>query len=174
MTIRSFGRSKGLVYALLAAFAVFMMPMGLAAKEPNSGALSGFVYAKDVKTPVAGAVVKIRNLADMKEIASTPTDANGMYTISGIPEGRYMLGVTSVKDDFNLDYALYVKAGELGKLSISLAPGAGGGGSQESGETAAKKKGFFSSVAGRVLIVAAVGVGLYFLIIPNNEASPIR
>ncbi|MGZ5555510.1 MAG: hypothetical protein ACXW3H_07160, partial [Candidatus Aminicenantales bacterium] len=91
------------------------------------------------------------------------------------PEGRYMLGVTSVKDDFNLDYALYVKAGELGKLSISLAPGAGGGGgSQESGETAAKKKGFFSSVAGRVLIVAVVGVGLYFLVVPNNEASPIR
>ncbi len=175
MTIRSFGRSSWLVYVLLAAFVVFMIPMGLAAKEPNSGALSGFVYAKDVKTPVAGAVVKIRNLADMKEIASTPTDANGMYTISGIPEGRYMLGVTSVKDDFNLDYALYVKAGELGKLSISLAPGAGGGGGgQEAGETAAKKKGFFSSVAGRLLIVAAVGVGLYFLIVPNNEASPIR
>ncbi len=172
MIIKSFGRSKGLVYALLAAFAVFMMPTGLAATEPNSGALSGFIYAKDVKTPVTGAVVKIRNLADMKEMASLPTDANGMYTISGIPEGRYILGVTSVKDDFNLDYALYVKAGELGKLSISLASGAGGG--QESGEAAAKKKGFFSSVAGRVLIVAAVGVGLYFLIVPNNEASPIR
>jgi hypothetical protein len=174
MTIKSFGRSSWLVYVLLAAFVVFMIPMGLPANEPNSGALSGFVYAKDVKTPVAGAVVKIRNLVDMKELASLPTDANGMYTISGIPEGRYMLGVTSVKDDFNLDYALYVKAGELGKLSISLAPGAGGGGSQESGETAAKKKGFFSSVAGRLLIVAAVGVGLYFLIVPNNEASPIR
>ena len=56
MTIRSFGRSSWLVYVLLAAFVVFMIPMGFAATEPNSGALSGFVYAKDVKTPVAGAV----------------------------------------------------------------------------------------------------------------------
>jgi hypothetical protein len=161
---------------VLAAFAVFAMPVGLAAKSPApaaaSASLSGFIYAKDVKTPVAGAVVKIRNLGDMKEMASLPTDANGMYTIKDIPEGRYLLGVTSVKDDFNFDYSLYVKAGELGKLSISLAPGTESG--QEAGEAATKKKGFFSSVAGRVLIVAAVGVGLYFLIVPHNEASPIR
>ncbi len=56
-----------------------------------------------------------------------PTDANGMYSIAGIPEGRYVVGVSSAKTDFNLDYALYVKAGELGKLSVSLAPGAGPG-----------------------------------------------
>jgi hypothetical protein len=168
-------RSRCVVYFALAAFSVFVLPVGLPAKSAApaaaNGSLSGFIYAKDVKTPVRGAVVKIRNLADMKEMASLPTDANGMYAITGIPEGRYMLGVTSVKDDFNLDYALYVKAGELGKLSISLAPGAGG---QTSGEAATKKKGFFSSVAGRVLIVAAVGVGLYFLIVPHEEASPIR
>jgi hypothetical protein len=153
-----------------------MTPTGLAAKgpvpAPGGGSLAGFIYAKDVKTPVAGAVVKIRNLSDMKELASQPTDANGMYTISGIPEGRYMLGVTSAKDDFNLDYALYVKAGELGKLSISLAPGVGAG--QEAGEAATKKKGFFRSVAGRVLIIAAVGVGLYFVIAGHDEASPIK
>jgi hypothetical protein len=82
--------------------------------------------------------------------------------------------VTSVKDDFNLDYALYVKAGELAKLSMSLEPGALTGG-QETGEPSAKKKGFFRSTAGIVLIVAAVGVGLYFLIAPNKEeSSPIR
>jgi hypothetical protein len=176
MTLISVGKSKGLAYALLAAFAVFMMPGGLAASGApvEKGSITGFVYAKDLRTPVAGAVVKIRNLTDSTEFMSIPTDANGMYTISGVPEGRYMLGVTSVKDNFNLDYALYVKAGELGKLSISLAPGAGGAG-QESGGTAAKKKGFFATTAGRLLIVAAVGVGLYFLIVPHNEeASPIR
>jgi len=53
---------------------------------------------------------------------------------------------------------------------VSLAPGGG----QETPETApAKKKGFFSTVAGRVLVVSAVGVGLYFLIV-DNESSPIR
>ena len=178
MTIKSLGKSKGLVYAVLAAFAVFMTPAGLPAGEKtaapgaDSGSLSGFIYAKDVKTPVAGAVVKIRNIADMKEMASPPTDANGMYTLTGIPEGRYILGVSSAKEDFNLDYALYVKAGELGKLSVAVA--AGGSAGQEAGEAATKKKGFFNSVAGRVLIVAAIGVGLYFLIVPQNEPSPIR
>jgi hypothetical protein len=174
MTIKMLGRSKGLVYAVLAAFAVFMTPMGLAAKGPGpaagSGSLAGFIYAKDVKTPVTGAVVKLRNVTDMKEMASAPTDANGMYTIAGIPEGRYILGVSSAKEDFNLDYALYVKSGELGKLSIAI--GASGGG-QEAGEASTKKKGFFSTVAGRVLVVSAIGVGLYFLIV-EPESSPIR
>lgn len=174
MTIKSLGRSRCLVYGVLAAFVVFVTPIGLAAKSSrpaaDNGSLTGFVYAKDMKTPVAGAVVKIRNLSDMKELASSATDANGMYTIAGIPEGRYILGVTSAKDDFNLDYAVYVKGGELGKLTIALAPGGG----QEAAAAPAKKKGFFSTVAGRVLIITAIGVGLYFLIVPQNEASPIR
>jgi hypothetical protein len=177
MSIYPLGKSKCLVYGVLFAFAVFMTPVGLAAKGPATASaaeissLSGFVFAKDVKAPVAGAIVKLRNLRDMKEMSSAPTDANGLYTIAGIPEGRYLVGVTSGQSDFNLDYALYVKAGELGKLSIALSPSSG----QETGQapTPAKKKGFFNSVAGRVLIVAAVGVGLYFLIV-ENEPSPIR
>ena len=174
MTMRSLGKCKLLTCVVLASFSFLMTSPALAAKGPSlaagNGTLAGFIYAKDVKTPVAGAVIKIRSLADMKEMASAPTDANGMFTIAGIPEGRYVLGVSSAKEDFNLDYALYVKAGELGKLSIAL--GAGGGG-QESGEASVKKKGFFNTVAGRVLVVSAIGVGLYFLI-AEPESSPIR
>jgi hypothetical protein len=175
MSIESIGRSKGLVYGVLAAFALLVFPAGsyaaTGAAAPGSGTLSGFVFAKDMKTPVAGAVVKLRNVTDRRELVSGPTDANGMYTVAAVPEGRYLLGVTSVAGDFNLDYTLLVKDGELGKLSMSLAPGAGG---QESGEAAVKKAGFFSSVAGRVLVVAAIGVGLYFLLVPGQESSPIR
>lgn len=169
MSIRSLGRNKWIVCSVMAAFTAFAMPIALPAAEP--GALAGFVYAKDAKSPVAGAVVKLRNIADMKEMASSPTDANGMYTITGIPEGRYLVGVTSTQEDFNLDYALYVKAGELGKLSIALAPAASGG--QEEPQVKAKKKGFFSTVAGRILVVSAIGVGLYFLIV-ESDSSPIR
>jgi len=174
MIIRFHGKSGVLVFAVLAGFLLSMMPAGLAAMGPGAvaenGSVVGFLYAKDMKTPIAGAVIRIRGLADMREIASPPTDANGMFTIAGIPEGRYVLGVSAAKEDFNLEYALYVKAGELGKLSIAL--GAGGGG-QESGGTSVKKKGFFDTVAGRVLVVSAVGVGLYFLI-AEPESSPIR
>jgi len=169
MSIQSLGKTKWIVCSVLAAFAALLMPITLPAADP--GALAGFVYAKDAKSPVAGAVVKLRNIADMKEMASAPTDANGMYTINGIPEGRYLVGVTSTQEDYNLDYALYVKAGELGKLSIALAPVASGG--QEEPQVQAKKKGFFSTVAGRILVVSAIGVGLYFLIV-ESDSSPIR
>ncbi len=169
MSVRYLGKSKWIVCSVLAAFAAMVMPVALPAADP--GALAGFVFAKDAKSPVAGAVVKLRNIADMKEMASAPTDADGTYSITGVPEGRYLVGVTSSQEDFNLDYALYVKAGELGKLSIALAPAAGGG--QEEPQATAKKKGFFSTVGGRVLIVAAVGVGLYFLVV-ESESSPIR
>jgi hypothetical protein len=180
MTVLSFRRSRGLVWAVLVAFAVFMTPTGLAAKSggaaPEPGSLTGFVFAKDGRTPVQGAVVKIRSLTDAKEFTSGPSDESGLYAVKDIPEGRYLLGVTSAKDDFNLDYEIYVKGGELGKLSLSLAPDAVRAGGQEegvqSGEKATKKKGFFNSTAGRIVIVAAVGVGLYFLIAPQN--SPIR
>ncbi|HDT13425.1 MAG TPA: carboxypeptidase regulatory-like domain-containing protein [Candidatus Aminicenantes bacterium] len=181
MSLELFKKSKGTVYVVLAAFALFLMPPGLAAGgrpgAAETGALTGFVYAKDVRTPVEGAIVKIRNLADMTEMAGLPTDAKGMYTITGVPEGRYALGVTSGGGDFNLDYALYVKAGELGKLSISLAAAgvaeAGSGGQEEGISAPAKKKGFFETVAGRVLVVSAIGVGLYFLVV-ETESSPIR
>lgn len=168
------GKSKSLACVVLAAFVLFVFPGGLAAKGPvrttNSGSLSGFVFAKNARTPVSGAIVRIRNVGDMKELASQPTDANGMYTIAGIPEGRYLLGVSSDRENFNFDYALYVKSGELGKLSVALIAGGGG---QESGEASVKKKGFFNSVAGRILVIAAVGVTLYALIV-EPESSPIR
>jgi ABC-type antimicrobial peptide transport system permease subunit len=174
-------KSRLLNWFVLASFFVLaaspgtwaMGAAGAAGGAADSGSISGFVYAKDVKTPVAGAVVKIRSLADMKEMASPPTDANGMYTIAEVPQGRYVLGVSAGKEDFNLDYVIYVKAGELGKLSLSLAAGTAAGGGQESGETKVTKKGFFNSLVGRALIVAAVGVGLYFLI-NEHETSPIR
>ena len=175
MTVKSIGRSRGLVCGVLAAFVLLVTPVGqfaqVQAPAGKSGSLAGFIYAKDMKTPVAGAVVKIRNLGDEKELASPPTDLNGMYTIAGIPEGRYILGVTSAEGDFDFDYALHLKAGELGKLTVALAPGAGG---QTSGETATKKKSFFNTVAGRVLLITAASVAVYLVFFTGKEASPIR
>jgi hypothetical protein len=168
MSIKSIGRTRSLVWGVVAAFGFLIFPV-TAAPAAESGALSGFIFAKDMKTPVAGAVVKIRNLADQKELASQPTDANGMFTIPGIPEGRYIVGVTSGKSDFNFNYSVHIKGGELGKLAVALAPGAAG---QEPGEPAANKPGFFNTFAGRALLVTAAGVAVYFLFF--NDTSPIR
>jgi hypothetical protein len=176
MTLRSIPRSRGLVGGVLAAFVLLVMPMGEFAMAqsaaPQGGSLAGFIYAKDMKTPVAGAVVKIRNVGDQKEFASLPSDANGMYTIWGIPEGRYLLGVTAAEGNFDFNYALYVKGSEIGKLSVALAPGAGA--PQAGSDASTKKTGFFNTLAGRALIVAAVGVVVYVAFFTEKEASPIR
>ena len=175
MTIKSIFKSRWLAYGVLAAFVLLVMPIGEFARAQataaQGGSLAGFIYGKDMKTPVAGAVVKIRNLGDEKELASPPTDLNGMYTIPGIPEGRYILGVTSAEGNFDFDYALHVKGSEMGKLSVALAPGAG---AQTAGETATKKKGFFSTLAGRALLITAAGVAVYLIFFTEKEASPIR
>jgi hypothetical protein len=167
-------RHKGLVFGVLAAFSLLVLPVGQFAFARGAGAemgaLSGFIFGKDMKTPVTGAVVKIRNIKDQKELASQPTDSNGVFMIPDIPEGRYILGVTSGKSDFNFDYSVQIKSGELGKLSVALAPGARG---QEQPEPVPPKKaGFFDSVAGRALLITVVGVGVYFLFF--IESSPDR
>jgi hypothetical protein len=160
-------RSRLLASGVLAAFALLVTPVAPFAqvKAPAAGgSLVGFIYAQDMKTPVPNAVVKIRNLAKAKDYESQPTDANGMYKITGVEEGRYILGVTAGKGDFNFDYALVLKGNELAKLSVAL---------KEGGQTTgpdAKKKSFFLSPAGIVVIVIAAGSLVYALLAKEEES----
>lgn len=171
MVVNSVFRSRVLVVSVLAAFLLLVAPVREFAqgKAPAAnGSLVGFIYDKDMKTPIPNAVVKLRNLAKATEYASTPTDASGMYKITGIEEGRYILGVAAARGDFNFDYALALKGNEMAKLSVALTPGG-----QTTGEDA-KKKSFFTSPAGIVTMVIVVGAILYGLLAKSEEASPIR
>jgi hypothetical protein len=172
MTIKGIGKHRGFVYLVLAAFVSLVLPVGqfAMAAEPGNGSLAGFIYAKDMKTPVTGAVVKLRNLGDLKELTSPGTDENGMFTITGIPEGRYILGVTSGKDNFNFDYSMHIKAGELGKISVALAPVKTG---QEEPAPASTKKPFFKTWAGRAVLIGAAGLALAIIFIDQKEASEV-
>jgi hypothetical protein len=168
MDLKAMSKSRWLVWGALAAFALFVVPFGeVAWAKAQGGTLVGFVYAKDMKTPVAGAVVKVRNIANQKEFASGSTDANGMYKIDGVDEGRYILGVTAPKGDFNFDYVMLLKGGEMSKLSVALVPGA-----QATSEDAPKKS-FFKSPIGIITMVVVAGA-LLFVIFSDGEASPIR
>jgi hypothetical protein len=171
MIINNVFRSRALVIGVLAAFVLLVMPARefaqAKAPAPANGSLVGFIYDKDMKTPVANAVVKIRNLASAKLYTSIPSDANGMYKIMGIEEGRYILGVTASKGDFNFDYALLLKGNEMAKLSVALTPG---------GETTgqdAKAKSFFTSPAGIVALVIVAGAVLYGLLASKEEESQV-
>ena len=171
MFVNSIFRSRVLAMGVLAAFVLLVAPVREFAqsKAPAAGgSLVGFLYDKDMKTPVANAVVKIRNVEKGKGYESAPTDANGMYKITGIEQGRYILGVTGAKGDFNFDYAVALKGSEIAKLSVAL---------QEGGQTTgadAKKKSFFTSPAGIVILVIVAGAVLYGLLAKEEETSPIR
>ena len=164
-------RSKVLVFGVLAAFILMVTPAAGLAQAPAaapSASLVGFVYDKDMATPVPSAVVKLRNVGDQKEFTSPPADENGMYKITAVPEGRYILGVSSPQGDFNFDYIMHLKGGETAKLSIAL---------QEEGETTgedAPKKSFFKSPAGIALLITVAAVGLYIAFGKEEAASPIR
>ena len=139
---------------------------------PAGGVLTGKVLGEDGR-PAANVTVQIRNLNSQREY-SVNTNAKGEYRLQGIDEGWYTMGVTTARGDFNLNYGVYVKAGETAKLTVSLKAGGileGKGGNGGGG------KGFFQKPIGILTIVAlggAAGFGVYELTKTKEETSPIR
>jgi hypothetical protein len=178
MLTHSAFRSRLLVCGLIAAFVVLATPRPGSAQATTptmarQGTLQGTVYSEGMKSRVSNAIVKIRNLNTQKEYSSLPTDAKGNYKILGIEEGWYTLGIASAAGEFNLNYGIYIKAGDVAKLSVTMQPGGvlegkGGNGGGHS---------FFATPGGILLIVAVAGgagFGVYELTKKENEASPIR
>jgi len=178
MSRSKFFHSKPLAIFLTAAFVLLTLPVrDFAAGAPKAnGALSGYIYGEDMKTPVRNAVVKLRNVASQKEYESEPTDLEGMYRIPGIEEGRYVMGVMSVQGDYNFHYSILIKSDALAKLSVSMKPG-GVPARIEEGTDSAKKKGiieFFKSPAGILTLITVVEATLFAIVLSEGETSPIR
>ena len=171
-------RSRVLAGGLVAAFVLLLIPLtGSAQTQPKSyarqGMLQGTVYSEGMKSRVTNAVVKVRNLNNQREYASQPTDAKGGYKILGIEEGWYTLGISTAAGDFNLNYGVYIKAGETAKLSVEMLPG---GMLEGKGANGGVKKSFFKTPAG-ILTAVALGVGVGFGIYEltkEKETSPIK
>lgn len=170
-------RSRILAGGLIVAFVLLLMPLTSSAQtQPKSlaraGTLQGTVYSEGMKSPVSKAIVKLRNLNNQKEYVSQPTNASGGYKILLIDEGWYTLGVTTAAGDFNLNYGVYIKAGETAKLSVAILPG----GMLEGKGGSGGGKSFFKTPVGILTIVAlgaGAGFGIYELT-KEKEASPIR
>jgi hypothetical protein len=116
-------RSRALVWGLAAAFLSLLLPVEALAQARGTGSLIGFIYAESLSAPVENAVVKIRNISTGKEFLSKPTDKTGLYKIENAEQGRYVLGVTTPQGDFNFEFELFIKTGEIAKLSLALKPG---------------------------------------------------
>jgi hypothetical protein len=166
-------RSRALALVVLTAFVLLLTPVSpFAQAPPKGGTLTGVVLSADMKTPVVNATVKIRNLNNQKEYSS-PTDKTGMYKITGIEEGWYTLGVSSILGDYNLNYGVYVKTGEKAKLNLAIKSS---GVLEGSGLGSSAPKSFFATPAGILVIVAAAaggGYAIYALTKKPQETSPV-
>jgi hypothetical protein len=167
-----------LVVFLIGAFVLLTLPVReLAASAPKgSGALAGHIYGEDMKTPVRNAIVKLRNIATLREYASEPTAPDGTYVIPAVEEGRYVMGVLGPRGSYNFHYSIMIKADSLAKLSVAMKPGGAPVMLQTSSGGAEKKPtiiNFFKSPAGLLTLITAVEVTLFAIVLSEGEASPI-
>lgn len=179
LTLRVF-KSRLLLTLVLSAFTLLILPVegfSRTDKTARGGALVGFIYGSDMKTPVKNAVVKLRNVENGYEFYSTPTDATGAYKIEQLREGKYVLGITAPDGDYNFGYVVSVKEGEIGKLSLALMRGEitpMGQGTESYGK---EKPSFFWTPVGIAVLMVVTTVALYGafkLIEGKEEASPSK
>jgi hypothetical protein len=165
-------RSRLLVSGIVAAFLTIIIPIEGLSQTAGTGALTGTIYWDDAKTPVENAVVKLRNYQTGKELLSPPSDKNGLYMVQDIPQGRYLLGVSTSRGDYNFNFEVFIKAKETAKLNLALK-------TTESLVVLEKTKGkaFFAKPCGIALAVggaALLSFGAYELFKGEEEKSPTK
>lgn len=114
---------KGVILGLLLTLLIFI-PNQSAGAEVSKGNVLGFIYAEDGTTPVAGAVVKARNVSTGTIYESTTTDIYGVFKIQGIESGVYVYGVKTENGEFNSDglIGVNVDGNDTAKMAITLTP----------------------------------------------------
>jgi hypothetical protein len=162
-------RSPRVVGPVLVAFLMLVLPVPGTAQK--TGSLTGTIYWDDVlsKNFVENAVVKLRNIQTNTEYASNPTDKKGNYLMTGLPEGRYLVGVGTPRGDFNLNIEVAVMPGETGLLSAALKIG-----DREAAVPPRARKGFFAQPAGIALVIAGAGLVSFggYELLKKEDKSP--
>ena len=107
-------------------FTVFFLIGGasltLQAQTLEKGNLLGYIFDRDGKTPVEGAVVIVKNVSSGAVYRADPTDKQGIFTIKGLSKGIYSFGVTTPAGDFNGNELIGIRANETEKMFVSLDP----------------------------------------------------
>ena len=115
-------KAKVLSLGLILAVLFFYLPQVLKAQVAGKGNLIGFVYDQDGTTPVAGAVVMVKNISNGRVFQSSKSDNLGVFKVQGLDTGLYALGVTAVAGDFNSGELVGVAANETSKVAIAISP----------------------------------------------------
>jgi Carboxypeptidase regulatory-like domain len=110
----SWGSAVGLI--------LIMSSLPLISQTSAGGDLVGFISKKDGSTPVAGAVVVVKNLTSGLVTEGVQSDAKGAFRFNGLEPGLYALGVKSALGSYNSQDFFGVTAGKTAKISIALDP----------------------------------------------------
>jgi hypothetical protein len=120
---------KTRVLLTLFCFCLLVFPVSNFAQS-STGNLMGFVYGKDGKSPLSGAIVLLKGSNTDKVYQSVPTGITGDYRISDIDAGTYVVGLQVNEDTFNVDGYVEVAGGKTDTLSLALGSPPASGGAQ--------------------------------------------
>jgi hypothetical protein len=105
---------------VLCIFAAFLVAGTSVAQTIDHGNLVGTIFDRDGKTPIPGAVVKLRNITSGSVYESPPTDAKGFFRMERVGKGIYQYGVATPAGDFNSNELVGIIANETTKISVTL------------------------------------------------------
>lgn len=107
-----------LIFVLL-----FPIGAGLSLAQPSErGHLVGTIFSQDGKTPIVGAVVRLKNISTGSATVAAPTDAQGYFRLENLSKGIYQFGISSAQGDFNSNELVGILANETTKISLALNP----------------------------------------------------
>jgi len=109
-----------LVFFLFSSLSI--LAPGISAQTIERGNLLGYIFDRDGKTPIMGAIIKVRNITSSAIYESQPTDNQGLFKIEGLSKGIYTFGITTELGDFNSNELVGILANETTKVSISVNP----------------------------------------------------
>ena len=108
--------SWGVVFGLI----FVASPPSMRSQAAGAGSLVGFVYDEDGSTPIAGAVIMVKNVTTGAVRESAKSDALGVFKLEDLGAGIYAVGVSSDKGSFNSQDFVGITPNETAKISIVL------------------------------------------------------
>jgi len=115
--------AKGVVsWGSALALILMLTPSVAIPQESGTGNLVGFIFGPDGSTPVAGAVVVVKNLTTGVVTEAGGSDGLGVFKVPGLGVGLYALGVRSATGSFNSQDFFGITAQRTSKISIALNP----------------------------------------------------
>ena len=103
-------------------FLLMLSNAAIYAQTIGTGNLVGYVYGADNTTPISGAVVKVKNINNGMIYKSYLTDSKGFFSIKGLNEGIYIIGITTTQGEFNSDNLIGIKENQTANVSFSINP----------------------------------------------------